>query len=194
MSIGDFEKLSLFEAAILDLFYQFFWFIPLKTVKLSSIWRIEQNFHDDPGFQPKITNPKYFSRQCISQISYSEISKRKNISFRTQFCQNAIFCTATTYFTFQNYLKHDVGYNRIRGRKTQTAARYVYFRSFSFHLKTWFWIFLTKCKGGLISESFSLWLQSPRKCAKKLFLRFRWIELKIVIRRTFWEIENLSEI
>ena len=142
----------------------------MKSVKLSSISRIEQNFHDDPGFQPKITNPKYFSRQCISQISYSEISKRKNISFRTQFCQNGIFGTATTYFTFQNYLKHDVAgvIESEEERLKPLAARYVYFRSFSFHLKTRFWIFLTKRKGGLISETLSLWLRSPRKCGKKL--------------------------
>ena len=48
-------------------------------------------------------------------------------------------------------------------------------------------------KGGLISESFSYWLQSPKKCAKHYpdHLLFRWIELKIV----FWEIgANLKNI
>ena len=41
-------------------------------------------------------------------------------------------------------------------------------------------------KGGLISEKFSRWLQSSKKCAPKnypdyIIFKFRWIELKIVI-------------
>ena len=44
-------------------------------------------------------------------------------------------------------------------------------------------------KGGLISESFLYWLQSPKKCAKNYpeHLLFRWIELRIVFG-TFFEI------
>ena len=50
------------------------------------------------------------------------------------------------------------------------------------------------CKGGLISESFSLWVQSPKKCAQNYpeHLFFWWIELRIVFGtfflHIFWEI------
>ena len=55
-------------------------------------------------------------------------------------------------------------------------------------------------KGGLISERFSLWLLSSKKCAKCYpeGLIFRLIEVRIVIWHLFWEIgakvEKLSEI
>ena len=45
-------------------------------------------------------------------------------------------------------------------------------------------------KGGLISESFSFWLKSPKKVPNlhPEHLLFRWIELKIVFWHIFWEI------
>ena len=54
-----------FELAILDLFFNFFFASFLwKSVKGSWISRMGQNFDDYPDFQPKITHPKHFSRQC----------------------------------------------------------------------------------------------------------------------------------
>ena len=40
---------------------------PWKSVKGSWISRMGRNFDDYPGFQPKITPPKHFSRQCNSK-------------------------------------------------------------------------------------------------------------------------------
>ena len=37
----------------------------MKILKGSWITRMGQNFDDYPDFQPKITHPKYFSRQCM---------------------------------------------------------------------------------------------------------------------------------
>ena len=55
LRIGDFEKLSFFESAILNFFFFvcFLW----KSVKGSWISRMGQNFNDYPGFQAKITPP-----------------------------------------------------------------------------------------------------------------------------------------
>ena len=38
---------------------------PWKLVKVSWVSRMGRNFDDYPGFQPKITPPKHFSRQWI---------------------------------------------------------------------------------------------------------------------------------
>ena len=40
-----------------------------------------QNFDDNPGFQPKITPPKHFSRQCI--VSGKESSKGEMKAYTT---------------------------------------------------------------------------------------------------------------
>ena len=42
---------------------------PWKLVKISWVSRMGRNYDDYPGFQPKITPPKHFSRQCIIKIS-----------------------------------------------------------------------------------------------------------------------------
>ena len=56
----------------------------------------------------------------------------------------------------------------------------------------WWTQFLCVCmsKGGIISESFSRWIQSPKKCAQTYpeHLLFRWIELRMVIWHIFGEI------
>ena len=62
LRIGDFEKWPFFESAILILFASFTW----KQVKVYWLARMGRNFDDYPGFQPKITPPKHFSRECIS--------------------------------------------------------------------------------------------------------------------------------
>jgi hypothetical protein len=45
-------------------------------------------------------------------------------------------------------------------------------------------------KGGLISESFSCWIQSPKKWPKDYpdHLLFWWVELRIFFFHIFWEI------
>ena len=45
----------------------FFASSPWKLVKLSWVSRMGRNFDDYPGFQPKISPPKHFSRQCSSE-------------------------------------------------------------------------------------------------------------------------------
>ena len=62
LRIGDFEKWPFFESAILIFFASFSW----KQVKVYWLARMGRNFDAYPGFQPKITPPKHFSRECIS--------------------------------------------------------------------------------------------------------------------------------
>ena len=47
-------------------FKSFFSIIPMKNVKVYWLARMGQNFDDYSNFQPKITHPKHFSRQCKS--------------------------------------------------------------------------------------------------------------------------------
>ena len=59
------------ELAILknDLFSvgHFEFFFKKKLVKVYWLVRMGRNIDDYPGFQPKITPPKHFSRQCTTQ-------------------------------------------------------------------------------------------------------------------------------
>ena len=61
LKIGSFEKLSFFESANLDYFFQFFFF---------SVARMGQNFDDYPGFQPKTTHPNILGGSVDVQIVY----------------------------------------------------------------------------------------------------------------------------
>ena len=65
-------------------------------------------------------------------------------------------------------------------------TRHVQFLSISTNAK-WH---LPLGKGGLISESFTLWVQSPQKCAKNSLehLLFRWIELRVSFGVIFLQI------
>ena len=56
LRIGDFEKCSFFESAILDYFFQkkeYFASSPWKSVKATWVSRMGQNFDDCPGLQQK---------------------------------------------------------------------------------------------------------------------------------------------
>ena len=54
-----------------------------------------------------------------------------------------------------------------------------------YSLRWQFEMTISICKGGLITESFSRWLQSPKKCAKNYpeHLFFRWIQVRIFFGR-----------
>ena len=80
-----------------------------------------------------------------------------------------------------------------------------YFCSYLSKADGWTVFLPCSAKGALISESFSLWLKSPKECAKSLSwmiifsLLSRWIVLWVVIRNLFLEIwskvkKNYSEI
>ena len=62
--ICGFEKWPFFESAILIFFASFSW----KLVKVYWLARKGRNFDDFSGFQPKITPPKHFGRQCMQHI------------------------------------------------------------------------------------------------------------------------------
>ena len=83
LRIGDFEKHSFFELAILDLFFsKFFASFVWKSANGSWISRMGQNFDDYPDFQPKITHPKHFSRHCIYKFFPVFFFKSNNFGLR----------------------------------------------------------------------------------------------------------------
>jgi hypothetical protein len=86
--IGDFEKWPFFESAILNFIFQkkkIFASFQWKQVKVYWSARMDRNFDDYPGLQPKITPPKHFSRQCKTR-SYTY-----NVHFITTQCNNSLF-------------------------------------------------------------------------------------------------------
>ena len=72
----------------------FFASSPCKSVKGSWISRMGQNFDDYPGFQPKITHPKHFSRQCKYHKAWnfsSQITKAQATSVSACPVENLFF-------------------------------------------------------------------------------------------------------